>query len=60
MKTARILGQTENLISVSEIVSTKMLDMGQGNKGRWKTAIRGKRERRERKHKSRNGISEQR
>lgn len=33
--------------------------MGQGNKDRWKTGLKGKRERRERKHESRNEISEQ-
>lgn len=32
--------------------------MGPGNKDRWKTALKGKRERRERKHESRDGISE--
>lgn len=33
--------------------------MGQGNKDRWKTGLKGKRERKERKHESGNEISEQ-
>lgn len=32
--------------------------MGQGNKDRWKKALKGKRERKERKHESRDEISE--
>lgn len=32
--------------------------MGPGNKDRWKTALKEKRKRRERKHESTDGISE--
>ena len=52
----RILGQTENLFSAQETVSTKIIDTGQGNRTDKKTGLKGKRERRERKHESRNGM----
>lgn len=37
----------------------KIIDVGQGNKDRWKTGLKGKKERRERKHESRDGLSKQ-